>query len=129
MMASLSMLQVYTGVVTLVFPSPLRLAVVWGVLGLVAGGFGFLAVWHCGGRFLVAASGALIVFACSARGLATLDRVTDDLVAGQVRAAVAVGTAQWWTIAYVTFVVWRRLVVPWSVLQSTERRAVPREDS
>lgn len=126
--SSLAVLQLYAGGLTLLYPSgTLRAQGWWAALGFAAGVCGLVSVWRPS-RFLVSAAGSLIVMACAARGMAILDRVVFvDSNAQVLRSTAAIGTAQWFTMAYMSFVVWRRLVVPWSVLQVTDRRAVPRD--
>jgi hypothetical protein len=102
---------------TLVWPTA------WSVFGVTAALVAYLCALHPT-RFLVAASGALLVFTFTARGLALYNATSSVDPNGPTTATTAsyiIGGTQWIVLAYLTFVVWRRLIVPWSIILTAER--------
>ena len=99
---------------TLVWPG------VWSLFGVTAALVAYLCAIHPT-RLLVAASGALLVFTFTARGFALYNAtgsVDPNGVTTATTASYIIGGTQWIVLAYLTFVVWRRIIVPWSIIIS-----------
>lgn len=119
LMSALGLLSLYTGMVSLTIYSSayLHYPAVWGAIGTLAGVAALSAAWHPS-RTLVSLAGAALVVAFASRSvgiaesLITLDQITDD-----VAASFSIATVQWATMGYVTFAVFRRLIVPWAAME------------
>jgi hypothetical protein len=121
-MAAVSLLVLYAGVVTAVYENTyVHMPLVWAVLGVVAGLCGLAAVVHPT-RWTVSVSGAVLVVVALSRGVALAESVVFiEQPSEAVAASQAVGAVTWLTLGYVTWALWRRQVVPWSVVRSVQR--------
>jgi hypothetical protein len=116
-MASVSVLALHTAAVTFLYQPPtVRYPNELAAIGMSAGVLGFVAI-ATGHRVVVAFSGALLSVASIVRGMAVLHVALDSNELGEVQAAALIGAGQWFTIAYVTWYVWRRMVTPWAVVR------------
>jgi hypothetical protein len=116
-MASISVLALHTAAVTFLYQPPtVRYPYELAAIGFTAGAFGFLAI-TTGHRAVVAFAGALLSVTALIRGMAVLHVALDSNELSEVQAAALVGAGQWFTIAYVTWYVWRRMVTPWAVVR------------
>ena len=117
MMASLAVLALHVGGVTVVHePDTIDYPLVWGTVFLASGLAGLAAIFHPA-KALIALSGSLLSVAFMGRGVAVLETVLDDKFSPSLEAAAVIGVAQWFTLAYATWFIWRRIVVPWSVIE------------
>lgn len=124
-MASLSLLSVYAGVTTLAYDGAfLHVPVVWATVALVAGIIGMLTVWFPR-RSFVAASGSLLVVAGLARAVALIESSLTLELPRSVQASYGISAAQFLTLSYITFVIWKRQVIPWSILEVEDRSDGP----
>lgn len=120
-MVVLSMLSVFVGLNTLEYEAGyLHYPALWGWVAIVAGGIGTFASAHPG-RTVVALSGASLIVAPLARAAALFETILRSDQTPSVRASFEIATAQWTVLAFVTWVLWKRVVVPWSVLEQQRR--------
>lgn len=119
LMASLGLLSLYAGLVsTFVYSSAyLHYPVIWGAIGTAAGIVTMWAVWRPE-RLVVAIAGATLVTAFASRAVGIMESmIRAEDVNRNVTASFSIGAAQWMTMAYVTYVVFRRIVVPWDAMR------------
>jgi hypothetical protein len=71
-------------------------------------------------RTWVAVSGAALTVVFLTRGAVLLEAAARRTEPATHIASLVIGGTQWVALAYLTWVVWRRLIIPWSVI--TEER-------
>jgi hypothetical protein len=117
-MIAFAFLSGMTGLITMVGYSAtyVHFPQVWAAIAMLGGGLTLMSVrWPR--RSWIVFSGAFLVVSFSARSVAiiesllTLDQPSDDTEASFVIASIT-----WATMAYLAFVIWKRIVIPWAVL-------------
>lgn len=113
-----------TGIVTLMrygntyvhFPE------VWAAISIVAGVLTFTATrWP--NKWLIILSGATLVVTYSARSVAILESLLNlEQPSRAVEGSFVIASMTWMMMAYLAFVIWRRIVIPWSVLMRPTTR-------
>lgn len=123
MMTSFAMLALYAGVSTLAYEATfIHFPYVWGTAGLLAGLLVVAAAAYPG-RAMAAVSGAAFMVIASARSLALVEAmITLEQPSSSVTAQLGVSAAQWITTAYISWVIWNRQVIPWSVVCQEDRQ-------
>lgn len=115
LITAMSLMALHAGIWTTVYtPKYIPIPYVWAVWGLLAGLCGLLAVWKPSPLTVVAA-GAMLVMNAAVRGMilvvaVLLPSLPHEL---EVNATFLISAAQWWTLMYVTLVVWLRMAIPW----------------
>jgi hypothetical protein len=126
-MTAIAMLHLHAAIVTFVYkPATLTHPQFWASVSLFAAAWGGCALLWIDRKWVVTFAGATLVGVAFCRGFALVAHLMDPDISQTARVTASVSIAQWFTIGYLTFVIWRRLVVPFSVLEQTDRRAVPR---
>lgn len=96
-------------------PDFLAFSVVWASAAVAAG----ITCALCSirpRRFLVAASGAILVTIAAGRALAIASEVfSDRFPSREARASFIIAGIVWLLVAVLTYVVWREYVIPWSI--------------
>lgn len=117
LVAAVSTLTLYAGIISTTYPSNIiHFPRLWGCIGIVAGTMGFISIPCRNHRRVLVAAGALLVMASAGRGIAIAESVFLGEQSAAIQRASFVGMAQWWTLAYLIFVLWWRQVLPWTLL-------------
>lgn len=123
MMASFGVLAVYAGLATIVYGVAFsRFSNVWGMAGMLSG-FAVFAASIRPGRTIAALSGATFIVVAVARAIALVEAIiTPDQGSTLATAQLGVSASQWLTTAYISWVIWNRQVIPWSVICQEDRQ-------
>jgi len=122
MMSALGLLSLYTGAVsTFVYSGAyLHYSDVWGAISIAAGLLTLAAAWHPS-RMLVSLAGSALVVAFASRSVGIAESLIRlEQLSSDVAASFSIATVQWATMAYVTYAVFRKLIVPWAALEREE---------
>jgi hypothetical protein len=123
-MVSFGFLSLMTGTITLVRYSEtyVHYPDVWAGLQIFAGVMTFVSIrWPTRGWIVIA--GSLLVVAYSSRSVAILESLLRlEQPSRDVEASFVIASITWMLMAYLAFVIWRRIVIPWAVLMRPTTR-------
>lgn len=113
-----------TGIVTLLRydGTYVHLSGVWGCLSVLSGVLTFVAIrWPT--KRLIALSGSLLVVVFLARSFAIVESLLSiEQPSRAVEGSFVIASMAWMMMAYMVFVIWRRIVIPWAVMMRPTTR-------
>lgn len=117
-MVAFGFISLATGLITLLRygNTYLHFPEVWAGISIASGLLTFFATrWPR--KWFIILSGALLVVAYSSRSVAIIESLLNlEQPSSAVEGSFVIASMTWMMMAYVAFVIWRRIVIPWSVL-------------